>query len=56
VNADDMDDFRRFCDNATNAQLDAIIEKERAAGREEYATIAEWVKGWREAPFPRHVR
>ena len=52
----DMDEFRQFCDNATDAQLDNIIQKERSAGREDYAKIAEWVKAWRDAPFERYPR
>lgn len=44
MSADDMEDFKNFCDRATDAQLEAIIEKERAAGREDYAKIAEWVR------------
>lgn len=54
MTADDMENFESFCNKATNVQLEAIIEKERAAGHEDYAKIAEWVKTWREAPPTRY--
>ena len=41
----DADDFRAFCEGATPAQLDAIIEKEQSAGRNDMAAIARAVKG-----------
>lgn len=37
---EDADDFRGFCKNATNDQLQAIYNKEKAAGRNGYARIA----------------
>lgn len=43
----ESDDFRAFCEGATPAQLDAIIEKESAAGRHDMAAIARAVKGSR---------
>jgi hypothetical protein len=44
----DKAEFRQFCQQATAAQLEAIIEKETAAGRRTYAAIAEQVKRERE--------
>jgi hypothetical protein len=40
VSKSDREDFRGFCRNASDAQLPNIYEKERAAGRRTYATIA----------------
>ena len=37
---DDQDDFAGFCRQATDRQLPAILDKERTAGRAEYARIA----------------
>lgn len=36
----EYEDFRLFCQQATTSQLAAIIDKERAAGRHEFAAIA----------------
>ena len=37
----DRDEFASFCANATETQLANILERERAARRKTYATIAE---------------
>lgn len=43
MNEDERKDFQQFCRQATSAQLWAIILKERTAGREVEAGIAETV-------------
>jgi len=40
VSAQDIRDFRGFLSNASDAQVQGIYEKERSAGREEYAELA----------------
>jgi hypothetical protein len=40
VSKSDLEDFRGFCRNATDAQLWNIYEKERSAGRRAYANVA----------------
>lgn len=38
--ADDLKDFEGFCRNASDAQVPNIYEKEKSAGRDEYAEVA----------------
>ncbi len=40
ITADDIEDFRAFCESASDAQLPHIIEKEASAGRRVYADVA----------------
>ena len=39
----EREDFRQFCRNATDSQLQEILKKEETAGRKEYALIAQSV-------------
>lgn len=48
INANDAENFRQFCEQASDTQVDAIIEKERAAGRTFYMDIAAAEKRARE--------
>jgi len=45
----DKNEFAAFCRNATDSQIDAIIEKEITAGRKGYADIARHEREIREA-------
>lgn len=40
ITAEDIRDFRGFLHNATDSQVQGIYEKERQAGRDEYAELA----------------
>ncbi len=40
----DRAEFEVFCQQASQAQLDAIVDKERAAGRRAYLDIAKRVR------------
>ena len=53
VSKADLEDFRGFCRNATDSQLEHIYEKERSAGRRGYANVAKQEmerRGLRETP------
>lgn len=53
----EKNDFARFCRNATDAQVEGIIEKEREAGRKGYQRIAEAERDRRaELEAARHPR
>jgi hypothetical protein len=40
MTAQDMREFRGYLKNCTNAQVQGVYEKEREAGRDDYAELA----------------
>jgi len=40
MNAKDMREFRDYLKNCTDAQVQGVYDKERAAGRDDYAELA----------------
>lgn len=40
MNASDMKDFNGYLRNCTDSQVRGVYEKEKAAGREDYAELA----------------
>ena len=41
MNAQDMKEFRQYLKQCTDRQVRGVYEKERAAGREDYAELAQ---------------